>query len=49
MVLTNEQALAQAKKRILAKLKKYLADNEYSDGQKLEMLHDIERSIDEAY
>ncbi len=49
MVLTNEQALAQAKKRVLAKLNKYLADDGYSSGQQLSMLHEIEEKIDQAY
>jgi hypothetical protein len=49
MVLTYEQALEKAKSRVLGKLKKYLADKEYTDSQKLDMLHDIEKNIDEAY
>jgi hypothetical protein len=49
MVLSYEQAIVGAKKCVLSKLERYLADSDYSDGQKLEMLYDIERNIDEAY
>jgi hypothetical protein len=37
-----------AERRVFAKLKKYLADHNYTNGQKIEMLHDIERNIDVA-
>lgn len=40
--------LQYAEKRVSAKLKKYLADPDYTNNQKIEMLHEIEHSIDEA-
>ena len=49
VLLSYEQTLAQATKRVSAKLRKYLSAPDYSFGQKMIMLHDIERNIDEAY
>lgn len=49
MVLNYEETLAKVKGRVLGKLDKYLADKDFTDGQKILMLRDIEREIDEAY